>query len=65
MESKQRLTRKYLAKRTGAQPYQIYYLTTIGELPLIHEATGRGDANVYHPDAIDILKNWLKDKSVD
>ena len=60
-----RLTRKTLTKLTGAKPYQVYYLTTIGKLPLLHEANERGDANVYHPDAIAILKNWLMDRSID
>lgn len=65
MDQNTTLTRKLLSKHTGAKPYQIYYLTTIGKLPLIHEATGRGDTNVYHPDAISILTNWLKDRSVE
>ncbi len=33
------LTRKILSKLTGAKPYQIYYLTTVGKLPLERKAT--------------------------
>lgn len=53
-------TRKQLVQATGAMPYQISYLTSIGRLPLIRTADGPGYPNLYHPDAVAILHNYLK-----
>lgn len=62
MDKEERLTRKLLSKLTGAKPYQIYYLTTVGKLPLEHKATGRGDCNVYDVEAVTILNKWISDR---
>jgi len=59
MVTKIPLTRKELSKLTGAKPYQIYYLTTVGKLPLVHTASGRGDSHIYDQKAIVILNNWI------
>jgi len=56
------LTRKILSKLTGAKPYQIYYLTTVGKLPLEHKSSGRGDSNIYNKSAIAILNKWISDR---
>ena len=62
MDKDERLTRKLLSKLTGAKPYQIYYLTTVGKLPLEHKASGRGDSNIYNKSAIVILNKWISDQ---
>jgi len=62
MDSKKPLTRKILSSLTGAKPYQISYLTTLGKLPLEHKASGRGDSNIYDKSAIAILNKWISDR---
>ena len=54
------LTQKELRAETGAKHYLISYLTVTKRLPLLHTAKGKGDNNIYHPDAIKIIKEWLK-----
>jgi len=53
------LTRKDLIRETGAKPFIIQYLTEINQLPRVHVANGRGDVNLYAPEAIQILKDWI------
>ncbi len=55
-----RLTRKRLMHATGAMPFLISYLTETGRLPLLRPASGHGYPNIYHPDAIQILKEYLE-----
>ena len=57
--STNQLTRKDLIKETGAKHYVISYLTITGKLPLLHDAKGKGDVNIYHPNALNILRDWM------
>ena len=57
---KRHLTRKQLMKATGAMPYLISYLTETGRLPLIRPALGHGSPNLYHPDAIQVIRTYLE-----
>ncbi len=57
------LTRKELSQLTGVKPYLIAYYTSLGRLPLIHESLGAGDYNVYHPESINILLEFVDAKS--
>jgi hypothetical protein len=54
------LTRKQLCQETGARSYQISYLTDNNRLPLIRPSRGHGYPNLYHPDAVEILKEYLQ-----
>jgi hypothetical protein len=53
------LTRKNLMAETGAKPFIIQYLTETKRLPLIRAADGAGSVNLYAPEAIQILKDWI------
>ncbi|MBL6992216.1 MAG: hypothetical protein ISR65_20695 [Bacteriovoracaceae bacterium] len=53
------LTRKDLMRETNCPHYTISYLTLTQRLPIIHKADGKGDVNLYHPDAVDIIKHYL------
>jgi len=52
------LTRKELCKETGAPPYTVDYLNSLGRLPLIREARP-GRSNLYAPESIEIVKEHL------
>lgn len=58
------LTLKTLVKETGAPFYTIKYLNQCGRLPILTVSKGPGYANIYHPDAIDIIKTHLAKRSV-
>jgi|APSaa5957512576_1039674.scaffolds.fasta_scaffold122510_2 hypothetical protein len=57
------LTRKELSQLTDVKPYVVAYYTSLGRLPLIHESLGAGDYNVYHPESINILLEFVDTKS--
>jgi hypothetical protein len=59
MSTVKQIQRKDLMEATGALPYTITYLTLTNRLPLLHRAIGRGDVNLYAPEAIQIIKNWI------
>lgn len=53
------LTKSKLVSLTGAKPYQISYLHSIGKLPVIRDAQGAGIPIIYSHDSIDIVKAHL------
>ena len=59
MNESRKNTRKVLMKETSAPYWTIVHLTLSGRLPLMHEAKGKGDENIYHFQAIQILKDYL------
>ncbi len=65
MSQKKPLQRKDLLEIPGAVPHLITYHTLIGRLPLSHKATGKGDVNLYAPEAIQILKDWISRRGND
>ena len=56
---KNEMTLKNLVEATGCPPYRIMYYLACGYLPLIRKSTGPGDPNVYHHDAVRIIKNKM------
>ncbi len=58
------LTRKELVKATGVPHYTIAYLTQLDRLPLVYKAVKKGDTNLYHPNAIRIVKDWLSRREI-
>jgi|MGYP003965094911 hypothetical protein len=54
------ITRKDLMKDTSAPYWVIAHMTLTNQLPRIHKAMGKGDSNIYHPHAIQIVKDYLK-----
>jgi len=59
MYNSTKITRKVLMKETSAPYWTIAHLTLSGRLPLKHVAKGKGDENIYHFQAIQILKDYL------
>ncbi len=57
------LTRKQLMQATGAMPYTVAYLTETGRLPLIRPARGHGHPNLYHPDAVQAVRDYLAQRN--
>ncbi len=57
------ITRKILLQETPAPYWVITHLTLTGRLPLIRKAEGHGSANIYHPDCINILKEYMRKKA--
>ena len=53
------LTLSKLVKLTGAKPYQVKYLHSLGKLPVVRGSQGAGIPILYHPDAIEIARNHL------
>jgi hypothetical protein len=58
------IQRKDLIDATGAFPHIITYLTLTKRLPLLHKATGKGDVNIYSPEAVEILKDYMEKRKV-
>lgn len=64
-ETKQnQLTRRELVKATGCPPYLIAYYTQCEYLPLIKKSSGPGNPNVYHHDAIRVVKIRMTKRGV-
>lgn len=63
MEQKH-LTLRQLVKKTGLTYYKLIYLRDTGKLPIIRESQGRGYPTLYHPDAIQIIKDHLAKRNV-
>ncbi len=56
---KQGLTLKEVSKETGAPYYTIQYLSKCNRLPKLKESSGPGYPNLFHPDAVKIVKDHL------
>ncbi len=52
----QGLTRGSLVKATGCPPYLVDYYRDCGYLPILRPSTGPGDAVLYHPDAVNVIR---------
>lgn len=59
------LTKRELVAATGCPPYLIAYYTDCKYLPLIKKSSGPGNPNVYHRDAIDIVKKRMAERRVE
>ena len=59
----EQITQKNLVELTGAPPYIIKYLNACKRLPVIQESFGIGYPVLYHPDAIQIIKEHLNKRS--
>ena len=57
------LTRKTLARSTGAQYYIISYLHDCGRLPVVRASKGKGYPILYDHKAIEIVKEHLNKQS--
>ena len=53
------LTLSQLVKFTGAKPYQVKYLHSLGKLPTIRGSQGAGIPILYLPDSIQIVKDHI------
>ena len=58
------LTKRELVKATGCPPYLIAYYSQCGYLPLIKKSTGPGHPNIYHADAIAIVRQKMAEGEV-
>ena len=58
------LTRKQLMRSTNCQPYILSYLRECGHLPILHQSAGAGYPILYHPDAVQIIKQHLAKSQV-
>lgn len=58
------LTLKDLQYKTNARAYVIHYLKGCNRLPIVQESKGRGYPTLYHPEAIQIVKDHLKKQSL-
>jgi len=63
MPKKNNITRKILMQETPAPYWVITHLTLSGRLPLLRKAEGQGSVNIYHPDCIDILREYMQKKA--
>ena len=52
-------TLKQIQSATGCPPYVIKYLADCNRLPLARSSQGRGYPRLYHPDAIEIIKEHM------
>ncbi len=59
------ITKGDLVAATGCPPYLIAYYTDCKYLPLIKKSSGPGNPNVYHRDAIDIVKKRMAERRVE
>tara|TARA_B100000315_G_C14157632_1_gene398558 strand:- start:125 stop:328 length:204 start_codon:yes stop_codon:yes gene_type:complete len=59
MANQDSLNRTELQNATGVPAYIILYLKDCGRLPIVQESKGRGYSTLYHPDAIEVVKEHL------
>ena len=59
------ITRKVLIEKSKAPYWVINHLTVSGRLPLLHKATGKGDVNIYAPEAVEVLQKWMSRRHPD
>ncbi|MBC8255966.1 MAG: hypothetical protein H8E85_01490 [Candidatus Marinimicrobia bacterium] len=59
MKNTKGLTRNELVAKTGCPYYTITYLMMTGKLPISKNSKGRGISTIYHPDSIQIIKDYL------
>ena len=57
------LTLGKLVKITGAKPYQIKYLHSLGKLQTVRGSQGAGIPIIYNPSAVDTVKKHLAKQS--
>ena len=55
----QNLTLSKLVKLTGAKPYQITYLHSLGKLPTQRDSQGAGIPIIWDYDAIQVIKDHI------
>ena len=55
------LTRKQIIELTGLSDYTLTHLRLTNQLPIIKHPRGSGDKTLYHPDAVVIILDYLKD----
>ena len=56
---KRYITKKQLKTATNAPGYIIDYLRECNRLPIVHKAKGPGYSTLYHPDAVQVVKEHL------
>jgi|26BtaG_2_1085354.scaffolds.fasta_scaffold04268_5 hypothetical protein len=56
-------TLKKLVATTGAMPYQVKYLYSLGKLPVHRGSQGAGIPILYSPDSVDIVKKHIAKSS--
>jgi len=64
MDKTNSLNRNQLCKATKAPAWLIVYLNGCHKLPIVQESQGRGYPTLYHPEAIQIVKDHLKKQSL-
>jgi len=57
------LTRKELANKGGCPFYLIDYLRSLNRLPILKASTGKGDPNIFAPEALSVLKKYLRKRT--
>ena len=55
-------TRKQLIELTGIEYYNLTHLRLTGKLPILKPSPGRGMATIYHPDAVVVVKAYLRSR---
>ena len=58
----QGITKKNLGAATGCPPYLIDYYRDCGYLPILRPSTGPSYPVIYHPDAVEVIKNRQEKK---
>lgn len=60
----QNLTLSRLVKLTGAKPYQVKYLHSLGKLPVVRDSQGAGIPIIWDSEAVAILRNYIAKRNV-
>ena len=53
------MTKKQLRQELNCPGYIISYLHDCGKLPVVRDSKGKGYPTLYHPDAIEIIRDHL------
>jgi len=59
------LTLSNLVNLTGAKPYQIKYLHSLGKLPVVRGSQGPGIPIIFSPKAVDIVNAHIKKSNIE
>lgn len=54
------LTRRELARLTGEKPFRIAYLYQNDYLPVLRPSPGPGTPVLFHPDAVEVIRNRMR-----
>ena len=63
MKEPKYLTKKHIKYILECPGYIIDYLNDCGRLPLVQRSSGKGVPNLYHPNAVEIIRKHLNKSS--